>query len=136
MKLDHEEEPQLSEPYLSKQKKLMVSPRACAFLSPLICSREEDNWGQLGLGRESADDVKWEILWLAFPVPCPLSLTGCLTLGKPLSAWSLSFLMSGVVSLKAEHVLDRGSWVLRECSEESPVRMGVGYRKAERTKFT
>lgn len=25
MKLDHEEEPQLSEPYLSKQKKLMVS---------------------------------------------------------------------------------------------------------------
>ena len=25
MKLDHEEEPQLSEPYLSKQKKLMVN---------------------------------------------------------------------------------------------------------------
>lgn len=84
---------------------------------------EEDDWEKLVLGRGSADDMKWEILWLAFLVPCPLSLTGCLTLGKPLSPWSLSFLMSWVVSLKAECVLDRGSWVLRECSEESPVRM-------------
>lgn len=36
MKLDHEEEPQLSEPYLSKQKKLMVS--VPTFLSPSLPS--------------------------------------------------------------------------------------------------
>lgn len=33
MKLDHEEEPQLSEPYLSKQKKLMVSASGSAHSS-------------------------------------------------------------------------------------------------------
>lgn len=43
MKLDHEEEPQLSEPYLSKQKKLMVSALRPAH-SPLpIFSMEEKN---------------------------------------------------------------------------------------------
>jgi hypothetical protein len=36
MKLDHEEEPQLSEPYLSKQKKLMVSGS-----SPTLLSEEQ-----------------------------------------------------------------------------------------------
>lgn len=45
MKLDHEEEPQLSEPYLSKQKKLMVSVPTCWHLPlPLLFTENYRCW--------------------------------------------------------------------------------------------
>lgn len=49
MKLDHEEEPQLSEPYLSKQKKLMVSATG----PPLPLARHLFH-GQEQLGEEGS----------------------------------------------------------------------------------
>lgn len=48
MKLDHEEEPQFSEPYLSKQKKLMVRTGRAAGEAAV---REEEAWRQLTVGK-------------------------------------------------------------------------------------
>ena len=74
MKLDHEEEPQLSEPYLSKHKKLMVS----ALLMPRPPDR--DNQVQMILNGRSEDALTWKKYRLAPPIMSPLPYPGYLAM--------------------------------------------------------